>query len=208
MGCLQRNGKVLEINYSKCLNWFYRKHPENIKDYIQSVSPKQIECKQWLVNELSNINNFNNIYLIGGWFGYPLINFLEKHNKIIKLVNIDMDKNATSVCFNFSKIFNHNFVKTVTKSIYKHSENFIDADLIINTSSEHMFDMPVIMKNRNFNKKCIFAIQSNNMNRIDDHINCSNSLEEFKSKSKFNKVMYEGVRKFDEYERYMLIGSY
>ena len=198
----------MEINYSKCLNWFYRKHPEKIKDYIQSVSPKQIECKQWLVNELSNINNFNNIYLIGGWFGYPLINFLEKHNKIVKLVNIDMDKTATRVCFNFSKIFNHSFVKTATKSIYKHSENFIDADLIINTSCEHMFDLPIIMKNRNFNRKIVFAVQSNNMTHIDDHINCSNSLEEFKLKTKFNKVMYEGIKKFDKYERYMLIGSY
>ncbi len=208
MGCIQRNGKVLEINYSKCLDWFYRKHPEKIKDYIQSVSPKQIECKKWLVNELKNIKDFNNIYLIGGWFGYPLINFLEKNNQIKKCVNIDIDKNATSVCFNFSKIFNHSFVKTVSKSIYDHTENFMDADLIINTSSEHMFDLHVIMKNRNFNKKCIFAIQSNNMKHIHDHTNCSNSLEEFKLKTKFNKIIYEGIKKFDNYERYMLIGSY
>ena len=52
------------------------------------------------------------------------------------------------------------------------------------------------------------VLHSNNMNHIDDHINCSNSLEEFKLKTKFNKVMYEGVKKFDEYEGYMLIGSY
>ncbi len=198
----------MEINYSKCLDWFYRKHPEKIKDYIQSVSPKQIECKQWLVDELSNITNFNNIYLIGGWYGFPLINFLEKSNLIKKLVNIDMDKTATSVCVNFSKIFDYDFVKTVSKSIYEHTENFIDADLIINTSSEHMYDMPIIMRNRNFNKNCIFAIQSNNMSHISDHINCSASLEDFKFKSKFNKIIFEGVKKFNNYERYMIIGLY
>lgn len=199
----------MEINYSKCLNWFYRKHPEKISDYIQSVSPKQIKCKQWLVEELNNTPmTFDNVYLIGGWFGYPLIDFLVKDNKIKKLVNIDKDKVATSVCVNFSKFFDYDFVKTVSKSIYDHTENFTDADLIINTSSEHMNDLPLIMNNRNFNKKCMFAVQSNNMHHIEDHINCSSSLEEFKIKTKFNKIIYEGTKKFDNYERYMLIGLY
>ena len=54
----------------------------------------------------------------------------------------------------------------------------------------------------------MFAIQSNNMHHIEDHINCSSSLEEFKIKTKFNKIIYEGTKKFDNYERYMLIGLY
>lgn len=199
----------MDIRYSKCLNWFYRKHPDKINDYIKSVSPKQILCKQWLVNKLENApNQINNVYLIGGWFGYPLIDLLKQHHDFKKLVNIDKDPIATSVCVNFKNIFKHHNVKTVTKSIYDHTENFKDADLIINTSSEHMKNLPILMNNRYFNKDCIFALQSNNMFDIDDHINCVNSKEELIEKSGLNKILYAGTQNMETYNRFMVIGLF
>ena len=94
------------MNYSECLGWFQRRHPERIKEYVQSVSPKQITCKKWLVDELKKIpNDFKNIQLYGGWFGYPLIDMLSREYKIESLTNIDCDKFATSICFNFKNYF-------------------------------------------------------------------------------------------------------
>ncbi len=199
----------MDIRYSECLNWFNRKHSDKINEFIKSVSPKQIKCKRWLADELENIPiAANNIYLIGGWFGYPLIDFIKQQYDVKKLVNIDKDPIATSVCVNFNRIFNYDFVKTVTKSIYDHTESFKDADLIINTSSEHMKDLPILMNNRNFNKSCIFALQSNNMFHIDDHYNCVNSVDELIKKSKLSEILYSGTKTFDNYERYMVIGLF
>ena len=54
----------MDERYSECLGWFYRRHPDKIKDYIQSVSPKQLWCKKWLVNQLIEIpRDFKNIHL-------------------------------------------------------------------------------------------------------------------------------------------------
>ena len=196
------------INYSKCIDWFYRRHPDKIKAYVQSISPKQVECKQWLVDELENIpNDFKNIHLYGGWFGYPLVDMLNNVYEINTLTNIDCDKFATSVCYNFKNIFNHDFVKTVTKDI-KDYQKCLDVDLVINTSSEHMPDLPNLIENKFYDKNCVFALQSNNMFHIEDHTNCVKSIEELANKSGLNSILYKGVKKFDNYERYMIIGLF
>ena len=197
-------------NYSKCLGWFYRRYPDKIKDYIQSISPKQIESKQWLVDELNNVpREFENIHLYGGWFGYPLIDFLHESYQIKNLLNIDFDRTATRTCNRFSEFyFMHNYVKSLCADVIEVSGDFQNIDLVINTSSEHMSDLPILIKNKVYRKSCVFAIQSNNMFKIKDHTNCVNSIEELIEKSGLKSILYQGVKKFDNYERYMIIGLF
>lgn len=196
------------INYSECLGWFYRRHPEKIGDYIKSVSPKQIQCKQWLLKELRLVpRDFKNIHLYGGWYGYPLIDMLDRAYNLETLTNIDCDKFATSVCFNFKNIFEHHFVKTVTKDV-KDYQKCLDTDLVINTSSEHMSNLPILIENKLYSDNCIFALQSNNMFDLEEHTNCVNSHEELAQKSGLNKILYSGKMTLDNYERYMVIGSF
>ncbi len=197
------------INYSECLGWFYRRHPEKIGDYIKSVSPKQIQCKQWLLKELRRVpRDFKNIQLYGGWYGYPLIDMLDRAYNLETLTNIDCDKFATSVCFNFKNYFNHKFVKTSTRNLKITGGIYKDIDLVINTSSEHMPDLPELTKNKSYRESCIFALQSNNMFNLEEHTNCVNSHEELAQKSGLNKILYSGKMTLDNYERYMVIGSF
>jgi len=199
----------MDIRYSECLGWFYRRHPEKIGDYIKSVSPKQIQCKQWLLKELKSIpRDFKNIQLYGGWYGYPLIDMLDSAYDIETLTNIDCDKFATSVCFNFKNYFKHNFVKTSTRNLETIGGIYKDIDLVINTSSEHMIDLPELIKNKSYNNSCIFALQSNNMFDIDDHTNCVNSKEELIEKSGLNKILYSGSQNMETYSRFMVIGLF
>ena len=199
----------MDSRYSECLGWFYRRYPDKIKDYIQSVSPKQIACKRWLVNELLEIpREFNNIQLFGGWFGYPLIDMLNNSYKIKSLTNIDCDKFATSVCFNFKNYFNHDFVKTSTRDLVTTGGIYKEVDLVINTSSEHMSNLPDLIKNKEYSESCIFALQSNNMFDIEDHTNCVQSKEELAEKSGLNNILYSGKLDLDNYERYMVIGLF
>ena len=199
----------MDERYSECLGWFYRRHPDKIKDYIQSVSPKQLWCKKWLVNQLIEIpRDFKNIHLYGGWFGYPLIDMLSKQYIINSLTNIDCDKFATSVCFNFKNYFNHYFVKTSTRDLVITGGTYNDIDLVINTSSEHMPNLPELINNKSYNKSCVFALQSNNMFDIDDHTNCVNSKEELTQKSGLNRILYAGSQNMETYSRYMVIGLF
>ena len=200
----------MDLRYSECLGWFYRRHPNRIKQFIQSVSPKQIKNKKWLVDELVMLNkNFNKIQLYGGWFGYPIIDFLDNAFSINYLINIDCDHDAILVNKRFSKeYFNHNFVDYSKHKVEDYNGDFTNIDLVINTSSEHMKDLPYLIHNKKYNTECIFAIQSNNMFDIDDHFNCVESEDELIKKSKLNKRLYKGKIKFDNYERYMVIGLF
>ena len=76
-------------------------------------------------------------------------------------------------------------------------------DTIINTSCEHI---------ENFNewyskipKGKIVVLQSNNF-EIEEHINCSNSLEEFANQTPMSHIYYDGELFLDKYTRYMRIG--
>lgn len=199
----------MDIRYSECLSWFNRRHPEKINEFVKSVSPKQIWCKKWLVDQLTEIpHDFKNIHLYGGWFGYPLIDMLNKQYNINSLTNIDCDKFATSVCYNFKNYFNHHFVKTSTRDLVTTGGIFKDIDLVINTSSEHMPDLPKLINNKSYNKSCVFALQSNNMFDIDDHTNCVNSKEELIEKSGLNKILYSGTQNMETYSRFMVIGLF
>ena len=212
----------MEVRHWNCLSWFYRNHPEHLNEYIESVSPKQIECKKWLVDELLKIpNDFSDIQLYGGWYGYPLIDMLNDVFDINSLYNIDCDNFATAACHRMSKhYFKHPFVKTITKNVEDYTYHFQyppereDIKLVINTSSEHMPHLPELVKNKKYNKTCVFALQSNNMFDLEEHVNCVNSEDELIEKSEISHVLYSGTRSFSyeknqvskNYERYMVIG--
>lgn len=201
----------MEIEYSQCLHWFYRTRPEQFEKYLQSVSPKQIECKQWLVDELTQVPiEFHNIELFGGWYGYPLIDMLDQAYDIEYLMNIDCDTQALTVNRKFSRdFFHHDFVDTLCNRVEKYrKKDKSKVDLCINTSSEHMPDLPELIQHRSYNNMCVFALQSNNMFQHEEHTNCVNSEEELIEKSTLTRILYSGTKEFDNYTRYMVIGMF
>ena len=80
-----------------------------------------------------------------------------------------------------------------------------NADLIINTSCEHMPPM----KELELDSSAYFAYQSNNMLSIEGHINCTYDLNDFKRQLPDNaKVLIEDEIKDDRGTRFLLIGKY
>ena len=186
----------------------------NFEQAIISLSPDQLKCKKWLADELKKIRGsflpFDNtiIQLYGGWLGYPLIDFLEDSIGIGLLENIDLDKKAlkafAKMCYYKNKKYKATYgdVKTIEKT-----PDWERTDLVINTSSEHMADLPELIANKKYIKTCIFALQSNNMFYVDDHINCSISEDDFVKKSGLSRIIYKGTKVMsNDYERYMVIG--
>jgi len=180
----------------------------DVYQVIQSISPNQIKCKSWLVEELSRLPvEFRNIQLYGGWYGFPLIDFLLEEFEINLIQNIDLDEEAIAI-YNMHVLRRNLKNKLVGKITDASSRTRYDKsiDLVINTSSEHMSDLPILIKDKQYKKECVFALQSNNMFHHNDHINCVNSVEELIKKSGLSRILYSGTLALDEYERYMVIG--
>jgi hypothetical protein len=180
----------------------------DVYQVIQSISPNQIKCKLWLVEELSRLPvEFPNIQLYGGWYGFPLIDFLLEEFDINLIQNIDLDEEAIAI-YNMHVLRRNLKTKLVGKITDASNRTRYDKfiDLVINTSSEHMPDLPVLIKDKKYKKECVFALQSNNMFHHSDHINCVNNVQELIKKSGLRKILYSGTLDIDEYERYMVIG--
>lgn len=185
--------------------------------FLDSMSPNQLESKTWLSNALGLLLNSRknlHVQLYGGWFGYPLINILKQNLDISFVENIDMNEKALYVfrqfafeeSFRFSEL--HADVKTPSKKDW-------DIDIVINTSSEHMHNLPEIIEHKNYRRikdntlkpPCLFAIQSNDMFHIADHTHCSRHEDELEERCQLTKVLYKGTKKMSNgYNRFMVIG--
>ena len=180
------------------------------KKALWSISPDQMQSKTWLINELKELPFTNTtIQLFGGWFGWPLIDLLNENIDVEVIENIDLDPIALAVFRRFRNL------KSLEKSKFIVTENSVlnnnnldeQADLVINTSGEHMPDLPELIQNKNYKTSCVFAIQSNNMFHLDEHTNCCNNEDELVEKSNFSYVLYKGTHLMtNDYERYMVIG--
>jgi|TARA_B110000977_G_scaffold36752_1_gene49338 hypothetical protein len=203
----------------------------NPKDLMYSIGPDQIESKTWLIDtlitplpgnrihspavELSKFENLS-IHIYGGWYGYPLIDMLlEQFPNISKITNIDLDEDALALCRKFTNekhLQDIVFFKMqdVLAPLNNGDNKDKDVKLVINTSSEHMPDLPELIANKNYGDNCMFVLQSNNMFHIvDQHINCSNSIEEFIEKSGLTKIIFANTYKMKNgYDRYMVIGNH
>ena len=177
------------------------------KDLLDSFSPNQFKTKLRLINHIKSLNILNKnseVVIFGSWYGSILVPAL--YDEVKKITCIDEDKKVTSKAK--YKIFKDYDVDFISKDVFDwapDSSRIKKTDLIINTSCEHMRSM----KELNLNTKSYFAYQSNNMLKIEDHINCVYDLNDFKKQLPDNaKVMIEDEIKDERGTRFLLIGKY
>ena len=176
-------------------------------DLLDSYSPNQFKTKERLIGHVRDwdiVNEQSEITILGGWYGSILIPAF-KEAKRISL--IDLDKNAVSI--GKQRLFSHyKNVDWITSDVFneKRYGRIKDANLIINTSCEHMRPMRELKAIQD--SKSYFAFTSNNMYDIPDHINCVSSIEEFKEQLPDNaEVLIEDKIKDDRGIRFTLIGK-
>jgi hypothetical protein len=173
-------------------------NPELTKDILDSFSNNQFVSKGALlraVNLLDIINKNSVVVIWGAWYGSILIPALA--NNVKKIACIDIDNSPLQIAKNrlFQNIKNIDYICDDVFKTYR--DIYLETNLIINTSCEHMrpmkewpwFQKGAISTDSQYKHKfgspklsddCYFAFQSNNMFGIEGHINCVNSLEEFK----------------------------
>lgn len=213
----------MDDQYAKAIKWVYRNHPSILPRLLESLSPNQIECKQWLVDELSRaVAHFGqwwkedkyNFEIIGGWYAYPLLHYLNEYTNIpIGLVrNVDIDS-LSGVVSNkyidlFQPKFEYVFVNEDIMSIPQHNPTR-QTRIVINTSCEHMPPMKDIVESRGYIKDKILGVyQSNNKYDEPDHINCVDSVVDLVNQSGMTRIFYSGEKDMGNYKRFMIVGRY
>jgi len=200
--------------------------PEIKDDILDSVSSNQVASKYALLNAVDNLNFLDKdstVVIWGSWYGSILIPALT--NKVKKIVSIDLDETPLQIAKN--RLFaNYKNIQYVCDDIFKtYRDAYLNTNLIINTSCEHMPPMKdwkwfgagalsndqdtSIFRTPKLPDECYFAFQSNNMFGIEGHVNCVNSLQEFKDQlPERAKVLYEEEVEDTRGTRYMLVGKF
>ena len=175
-------------------------------DLLDSYSPNQFKTKQKLEDMIHNhvdINSKSDIVIFGCWYGSILIPMFKEARRITL---IDTDDVVMRISKN--RLFNHyKNVDFITSDVFHNDRKgrIQNADLIINTSCEHMPSMKKLELDTNAH----FAFTSNNMYDIEGHINCVSSIEEFKWQLPDNaKILKEDRIVDDRGTRFILIGKY
>jgi len=223
----KRKFENLDISLLESLLDTIRKYPEKKQDLIDSFSLNQHAAKTALLNsidELGIITNTTNVAIWGSWYGSILIPILS--NKVSSIMCVDADEDPiriakSSLMKNFTNIDYH-----VADVFNSYKKGYVDTNLIINTSCEHMPPMKEwkwfghgaiegdkeivpFFATPKLSSECYFAFQSNNMFGIEGHINCVNNIEEFKAQlPERAEVLYEEEVEDTRGTRYMLVGKF
>ena len=172
-----------------------------VKSIVNSVNENQNLSKEWLVDNIKNhMDMFENpkVCVAAGWYGLLADRMSAFTNK--KVVSFDIN----SECAKIGRTMHPNVhfktadIKTFNANLY---------DVIICTSCEHFSDD--VLNNFLGTRKrgdCLIVLQSNNYFGIDEHVNCKESLEEFKKSVRIRVLNSLEKRINDKFDRYMLIG--
>lgn len=182
---------------------------------LDSFSPNQFKSKENLIKHIEDLkilNEKSEIVIFGAWFGGILI---PAFDYVHKITAIDMDEEVISVAKNrlFNNYTNIDFIADDIFNTYR--DQYKSANLFINTSCEHMLPMKEWGPWPKYTNPwwdrvapAYFAFQSNNMFGIPTHINCVNSLEEFKEQMPNNSnIIIEDEVTDDRGTRFTLIGQ-
>ncbi len=196
-------------------------------DLTDALSTGQINSKKWLISELEKlyVGNMGTIFVLGGWYGTLSAMLFESElsGEFEKIRSFDIDPS----CEDIADTMNRKWVKLewkfkastadmyrldysgasykVTRSDDSICDMFDKPDTVINTCCEHLehFDIwfDLILDNT------LVILQSNNHYEGMDHVNCVDSLEDFKKQAPLSNILYEGELDLGFYSRYMLIGK-
>jgi len=202
-------------------------NPTCTQDLIDSFSDNQFASKTALLDAVNNVvelDKDSTVVIWGSWYGSILIPNLAP--KVKKVVCIDLDNTPLQIAKN-SLFNNYKNIDYICGDLFeKHRNVYFDTNLIINTSCEHMPPMKDwkwfqkgalstdsetmrMFASPKFSDNCYFVFQSNNMDYIEDHVNCIYSLEEFKSQlPERAEVLYEEEVADTRGTRFMLVGKF
>ncbi|MCW0000930.1 class I SAM-dependent methyltransferase [Pararhizobium sp. YC-54] len=181
------------------------KYPD--ADLGTAFNHKQVGSKIWAREKLfeSLGGKFKHIVLLGGWYGVlPAMFFDDGRFDIELFESIDIDPEVGEIAETLNARAGAHF-RTVTQDMYALDYGTRGADLVINTSCEHIADLPAWLSLLPRGTKVL--LQSNDYFSEPTHINCVPSLEAFREQTSLSQVAFAGSLKMKKYTRFMVIGT-
>ena len=173
---------------------------------LESFWKGQVNSKIWLIENLHKVvmpNTTNTVVIHGGWNGVLASLLFNSDIGIKHITSVDIDPSCEKTAFTVNKRQEiEGRFTAVTANMVEYKYN---ADIVINTSCEHI-------TSNEYNKwlslvpdTSLVVVQSNNFSNLEEHVNCSASLEEFIESSRL-KVSFADKLELPKYDRYMVIG--
>lgn len=179
-----------------------------VQELRDAISDGQLLSKSWLIEVLQSLLNENKIIstaekplrvaILGGWIG-TLALMMHAWELPVKITSIDLDERANRIAEKLNWEFDFS---TMTMNMY--DVNYTDFDIIINTSSEHITDIPKWRMAMPPGK--IIIVQNNDFEEGAGHVSTVKNSASLRKILKLSEVLYEGTRVFSQYSRFMLIG--
>lgn len=165
----------------------------------------QMKSKEWLCRELRNqVKRFVTIDIHGGWNGVLASMLFQSDVPVTSVRSVDIDPSCESIAnmMNKPEEIVGKF-RAVTADMCAIRS---DADVIINTSCEHITQEQYDLWLSSMPDNSLFVLQSNNY-QIPEHIRVADSLEEFQQQSHLKTILFAGELTLPTYTRWMIIGK-
>jgi hypothetical protein len=202
----------IKLDSDQLIKWFnmIRELPEAERTRgMDAFWDGQIHSKIWLsqvLNEHYDNTVPGNIYIFGGWLGV-LANILFQNSKfyVDTIYNIDLDP----WCKPNSEKLNQAYVNmqryhAETADMREYQYNDI-ADIVINTSTEHVTQETYDQWYDNIPYGSLVIVQGNDFFSCDEHVRCSNSLDEFIKMNRVTDPIFAGQLPTNMYNRFMCV---
>ena len=165
----------------------------------------QIKSKEWLITNLRNhINKFVTIDIHGGWVGVLASMLFQTDMPIKNIRSVDIDPSCEFIATNMNKIEEMaGRFRAVTADM---CEIRSDADVIINTSCEHITQDQYDLWISGLPHNSLLVLQSNNYN-IPEHVRTADNLAQFIDQSQLTTILFSGELETALYTRFMIIGK-
>jgi len=165
----------------------------------------QLNSKEWLITNLrKNVKKVVSIDIHGGWVGVLASMLFQSDIYIKHIRSVDIDPTCESIANMMNKKEEiAGMFRAVTSDM---CEIRSDADVIINTSCEHITQDQYELWVSGMPRNSLLVLQSNNYN-INEHVRIANSLEEFKDQCQLGSILYAGELDLPLYKRFMIIGQ-
>ena len=195
----------MQINTDHLHHWMQaiRQSPDPMRT-MDAFWSGQLKSKEWLIQNLRrHVNKFVTIDIHGGWVGVLASMLFQSDVPVVNIRSIDIDPVCEPIAVNMNKIEEMvGKFRAVTADMCAIRS---DADVIINTSCEHITQEQYDLWLSGMPHNSLFVLQSNNYN-IPEHVRIANSLDEFKKQCNIDAI-WAGELELPLYKRFMIIGK-
>ena len=177
-------------------------------DLAIALNHKQIGSKLWLRDRLVEAlgGKLGSVLILGGWHGVLAAILLDDARLDIgHVTSLDLDPGCAEVAraINRRAVAAQKF-SAVTGDMFAFDYASARADLVINTSCEHLADVAAWLALLPVGQRVV--LQSNDYFREPDHVSCVSSLAAFQRQARLSETLFAGQWPTKNYTRFMQIG--